>query len=121
MGSAHRARWAGDLDGNRESSASGPPGGIHIGWRGGSQWHRWSAGGRYLRRGTQGGPHRRRLQAGDRRRRCSRSEEHTSELQSLRQLVCRLLLENKNQQRRDVNFVGEGDFPGGFVWFGGDD
>src|SRR5262245_66679689 len=25
-----------------------------------------------------------------------RSEEHTSELQSLRQLVCRLLLENKN-------------------------
>src|ERR1035438_10707246 len=28
--------------------------------------------------------------------RCSyRSEEHTSELQSLRQLVCRLLLENK--------------------------
>src|SRR5262245_65338155 len=28
----------------------------------------------------------------------SRSEEHTSELQSLRHLVCRLLLENKNQQ-----------------------
>src|SRR5262245_63924373 len=26
---------------------------------------------------------------------CSRSEEHTSELQSLRQLVCRLLLEKK--------------------------
>src|SRR5471030_2977585 len=26
----------------------------------------------------------------------SRSEEHTSELQSLRHLVCRLLLENKN-------------------------
>src|SRR5947199_3271127 len=27
-----------------------------------------------------------------------RSEEHTSELQSLRQLVCRLLLEKKKQQ-----------------------
>src|SRR5262245_63229438 len=27
---------------------------------------------------------------------CSRSEEHTSELQSLRHLVCRLLLEKKN-------------------------
>src|SRR5205814_4035775 len=27
----------------------------------------------------------------------SRSEEHTSELQSLRHLVCRLLLEKKNQ------------------------
>src|SRR5262245_65394514 len=27
-----------------------------------------------------------------------RSEEHTSELQSLRHLVCRLLLENKNEQ-----------------------
>src|SRR5437016_9635953 len=29
----------------------------------------------------------------------SRSEEHTSELQSLTNLVCRLLLEKKNQQR----------------------
>src|ERR1035441_10898537 len=29
-------------------------------------------------------------------RRVVRSEEHTSELQSLRHLVCRLLLENKN-------------------------
>src|SRR5947199_1490638 len=29
-------------------------------------------------------------------RRASRSEEHTSELQSLRHLVCRLLLEKKN-------------------------
>src|SRR5437899_9638532 len=28
--------------------------------------------------------------------RCFRSEEHTSELQSLRHLVCRLLLEKKN-------------------------
>src|SRR5262249_60828982 len=32
----------------------------------------------------------------DRARRHSRSEEHTSELQSLTNLVCRLLLENKN-------------------------
>src|SRR5205814_7635816 len=29
-----------------------------------------------------------------------RSEEHTSELQSLRHLVCRLLLEKKNKKRR---------------------
>src|SRR3954465_16089689 len=32
------------------------------------------------------------------RRRCSRSEEHTSELQSHDNLVCRLLLEKKNKQ-----------------------
>src|SRR5438045_6676731 len=31
----------------------------------------------------------------------SRSEEHTSELQSLRHLVCRLLLEKKNCQMND--------------------
>src|SRR5690349_22920916 len=36
------------------------------------------------------GPHRHRL----------RSEEHTSELQSRRDLVCRLLLEKKNKWRR---------------------
>src|SRR5262245_64963513 len=29
-----------------------------------------------------------------------RSEEHTSELQSLRHIVCRLLLEKKNHERR---------------------
>src|SRR5690349_24283259 len=39
-------------------------------------------------------PAARRDPAGDRRRR-SRSEEHTSELQSRRDLVCRLLLEKK--------------------------
>src|SRR5947199_6605452 len=33
----------------------------------------------------------------DRGRRDRRSEEHTSELQSLRHLVCRLLLEKKNE------------------------
>src|ERR1035438_10849824 len=33
----------------------------------------------------------------DERRALTRSEEHTSELQSLRHLVCRLLLEKKNQ------------------------
>src|SRR5258706_8600306 len=32
-------------------------------------------------------------------RACGRSEEHTSELQSLTNLVCRLLLEKKNTQR----------------------
>src|SRR6266404_5771825 len=31
---------------------------------------------------------------------CGRSEEHTSELQSLAYLVCRLLLEKKKQQSR---------------------
>src|SRR3712207_7511303 len=39
-------------------------------------------------------PGRPRRQAGDKRRR-SRSEEHTSELQSRQYLVCRLLLEKK--------------------------
>src|SRR5438874_7212802 len=32
-----------------------------------------------------------------------RSEEHTSELQSRRDLVCRLLLEKKKQQKKDNN------------------
>src|SRR5437899_9345156 len=32
----------------------------------------------------------------------ARSEEHTSELQSLRHLVCRLLLEKKKARRRQV-------------------
>src|SRR5262245_63014907 len=36
--------------------------------------------------------------AGERRCRRGRSEEHTSELQSLRHLVCRLLLEKKKQK-----------------------
>src|SRR5262245_63468368 len=32
--------------------------------------------------------------------RCRRSEEHTSELQSLRHLVCRLLLEKKKKKKK---------------------
>src|SRR5262245_62208686 len=32
-----------------------------------------------------------------------RSEEHTSELQSLRHLVCRLLLEKKKKKKKDNN------------------
>src|SRR5438045_4811388 len=36
-----------------------------------------------------------------------RSEEHTSELQSLRHLVCRLLLEKKNNNRASYSFRGE--------------
>src|ERR1035441_10570467 len=32
-----------------------------------------------------------------------RSEEHTSELQSLRHLVCRLLLEKKKKKKKDYN------------------
>src|SRR5437016_8032987 len=38
-----------------------------------------------------------RLRAARHRRRSRRSEEHTSELQSLTNLVCRLLLEKKKQ------------------------
>src|SRR5438045_5234161 len=36
-------------------------------------------------------------------RRSRRSEEHTSELQSLRHLVCRLLLEKKNKNKHSNN------------------
>src|SRR2546430_12719471 len=36
----------------------------------------------------------------------SRSEEHTSELQSQSNLVCRLLLEKKKQNLRDSTFLG---------------
>src|SRR5687767_15571821 len=39
---------------------------------------------------------------GPRSAKCRRSEEHTSELQSLAYLVCRLLLEKKN--RRDERY-----------------
>src|SRR5438045_5543471 len=35
----------------------------------------------------------------------NRSEEHTSELQSLRHLVCRLLLEKKKRTKRDSTYV----------------
>src|SRR2546425_8011036 len=35
----------------------------------------------------------------------ARSEEHTSELQSLAYLVCRLLLEKKKKQRQDLPTV----------------
>src|SRR2546425_3809705 len=43
------------------------------------------------------GPHQRDHSAGD-----PRSEEHTSELQSLAYLVCRLLLEKKKKQDRGI-------------------
>src|SRR5262245_64855391 len=36
-------------------------------------------------------------------RNASRSEEHTSELQSLRHLVCRLLLEKKKKKNKTTN------------------
>src|SRR5947199_1781019 len=41
------------------------------------------------------------------RRRGVRSEEHTSELQSLRHLVCRLLLEKKKKKRRSPGTCSE--------------
>src|SRR5437899_7689596 len=34
-----------------------------------------------------------------------RSEEHTSELQSLRHLVCRLLLEKKNERKQTARYT----------------
>src|SRR6202040_3534679 len=43
----------------------------------------------------------------------NRSEEHTSELQSRRDLVCRLLLEKTKKPRRNARpRDGEGNFPG---------
>src|SRR5207249_12336365 len=42
------------------------------------------------------------------RQQADRSEEHTSELQSRFDLVCRLLLEKKNYTGRDVVSVGAG-------------
>src|SRR5438093_5231476 len=44
----------------------------------------------------------RRAKAGTRRKSAYRSEEHTSELQSLTNLVCRLLLEKKNAPNADA-------------------
>src|SRR5437899_8793186 len=38
-------------------------------------------------------------------RRLARSEEHTSELQSLRHLVCRLLLEKKKQKKTKLKQI----------------
>src|SRR5262245_64996157 len=40
------------------------------------------------------------------RGRVGRSEEHTSELQSLRHLVCRLLLEKKNKNQKSSSTRG---------------
>src|SRR5438874_7903350 len=51
-----------------------------------------------LRRGA--GRLRRLLEAGRRAVRKGRSEEHTSELQSRRDLVCRLLLEKKKKKKK---------------------
>src|SRR5262245_62949576 len=39
----------------------------------------------------------------------SRSEEHTSELQSLRHLVCRLLLEKKKNRQHNLKSKGRGE------------
>src|SRR5205814_6662655 len=43
-----------------------------------------------------------------RRRECRRSEEHTSELQSLRHLVCRLLLEKKKKKKKNRTYIQKG-------------
>src|SRR5688572_32032669 len=52
------------------------------------------------------------------RARSARSEEHTSELQSQSNLVCRLLLEKKNEVQNAINELlehfkaGDSDLPG---------
>src|SRR3712207_6975317 len=72
--------------------------------RGGRRRRRWTAGGDSRGGGGGGGGAVRRWRGDDhsaadgsrlRRRGLSRSEEHTSELQSRQYLVCRLLLEKK--------------------------
>src|SRR5262245_64124759 len=45
--------------------------------------------------------------SGRRRLRSQRSEEHTSELQSLRHLVCRLLLEKKKNEKCTAGATGD--------------
>src|SRR3712207_8508125 len=55
------------------------------------------------RPGSRGGP---RTRTGPRRwRRWIRSEEHTSELQSRQYLVCRLLLEKKKKDDREIRLT----------------
>src|SRR2546426_7179158 len=51
-------------------------------------------------------PHARERLAGLRRRGHPRSEEHTSELQSPCNLVCRLLLEKKKKKKEETTLVG---------------
>src|SRR5205814_5081226 len=45
-----------------------------------------------------------------------RSEEHTSELQSLRHLVCRLLLEKKKKKRRNQSVLKSVSTVAGYTW-----
>src|SRR5690349_22122509 len=47
---------------------------------------------------------------------CSRSEEHTSELQSRRDLVCRLLLEKKKKTTEIPDPQHGPDLHGGHLW-----
>src|SRR5690349_24026580 len=49
------------------------------------------------------GPHRPAAPSATPRSRCRRSEEHTFELQSRRDLVCRLLLEKKKKKKKKHN------------------
>src|SRR5205823_13672791 len=51
-----------------------------------------------------GGADRRRAGQGDGRGQAERSEEHTSELQSLAYLVCRLLLEKKKKKKQNTEY-----------------
>src|SRR5690349_23702487 len=77
-GFRHRGRWLGDRDDDRSER--------------GQVGEDRPEGRRRGRRGDAGGPGRRGVA-----QRVGRSEEHTSELQSRRDLVCRLLLEKKKR------------------------
>src|SRR5947199_7072094 len=84
-------------------------GGLACWWGNGSPRQRWVAGlrGRSATLGLRHGPDsygRQQwgiLRNARKRDAATRSEEHTSELQSLRHLVCRLLLEKKKKKKRN--------------------
>src|SRR5256885_11862100 len=81
-------RLQGDWSSDVCSSELVFPGGWAVAWR---EWAAWRAGGvrSVLVKGLHGGALRE-----------DRSEEHTSELQSPCNLVCRLLLEKKKKKKR---------------------
>src|SRR5262245_63544841 len=64
---------------------------------------RIGAGEQEIRAGRDGRRDRHRRRPGMVAARRQRSEEHTSELQSLRHLVCRLLLEKKKKKKKNRN------------------
>src|SRR5438874_10191452 len=70
-----------------------------------------------LRRDSGGGAARAVIAPHRRARLCHRSEEHTSELQSRRDLVCRLLLEKKKNKKKNMNEQNEKDSMTSTRWY----